>query len=293
MILVTGSSGHLGAAVVNELLNRVEAKNIAVMARDVSKLSEFKALGVEVRQGDYNDLKSLILAFKDVDKLYFVSGSDIEKRNQQHINVVDAAKEAGVKHIIYTSFQRKTEAKDSVIGFIANSHIDTEEYIKASGIPYTILKHALYMEVIPLFIGQQVLESGVVYIPTEDGKVNFTSRQDLAEGAAKILTTNGHENKYYEFGSDVAVSMEDIAQILSKLSGKNISFVSPTTQDFVKTLGEIGVPKPAIDITLGFSAGIAAGEFNAPTTTLKDLLGHELINIPTFLEATYLTTETI
>ncbi|WP_338733962.1 SDR family oxidoreductase [Mangrovimonas cancribranchiae] len=288
MILITGASGNLGNAVTNELLYRIEASQIAVMSRDTSKVNKFKKKGVQIRQGDYNDYESLVKAFSGIDKLYFVSGSDIVSRMKQHENVIKAAKEVGVKHIVYTSFQRKTNKKDSVIQFVAESHINTEELIKNSGISYTILKHALYMEVLPLFIGEDVIEKQTIYLPANAGKVSFASRLDMAEGAAIILSTTGHENKEYEFGGEASYGMEDIAQILTKLSGKDVTYVSPKKDDFVTTLNDAGVPKPAIDVTVGFSQGIAAGEFNQPTTTLKDLLGRELLSLTTYLEAEFL-----
>ncbi|MCF1191547.1 SDR family oxidoreductase [Mangrovimonas sp. AS39] len=288
MILITGASGHLGAAVVNELLNRVEASQLAVLSRNVEKVNKFKELGVEVRQGDYDDYDSLVKAFKGVDSLYFVSGNDIASRMQQHENVVKAAKEAGVKHIVYTSFQRQTDELDSIIQFVAESHIKTEDLIKESGIPYTILKHGLYLEVLPLFIGDTILETQTVFLPADDGKVSFASRADMAQGAAIILSTSGHEGKTYEFGGEVSYGMKNVAEILSKLSGKDISYISPTIEDFVNALSEAGVPQGAIDVTVGFSQGIAAGEFDQPTTTLKDILGHELLSLSTFLEATFI-----
>ncbi|RSK38602.1 SDR family oxidoreductase [Mangrovimonas spongiae] len=287
MILITGASGNLGSAVTNELLYRIEASQIAVMSRDTGKVDKFKKKGVQVRQGDYNDYESLVKAFSGIDKLYFVSGSDIVSRMKQHENVIKAAKEVGIKHIVYTSFQRKTNNKDSVIQFVAESHINTEELIKNSGIPYTILKHALYMEVLPLFIGEDVIEKQTIYLPANEGKVSFASRADMAQGAAIILSTKDHLGKTYEFGGEKSFTMEDVAQILTELSGKEITYISPKTDDFITTLSDAGVPKPAIDVTVGFSLGIAAGEFNQPTTTLKDLLGHELLSLSTYLEAEF------
>ncbi|WP_418511722.1 SDR family oxidoreductase [Corallibacter sp.] len=287
MILVTGASGQLGDLVVKQLLNKIQASEIAVLSRDTSKVENLKKLGVEVRQGDYDNYKTLVNAFAGIKKLYFVSASDIEKRDSQHENVVNAAIEAGIEHIVYTSFQRKTDKKDSVIGFIANSHLDTEQKIKDSGLTYTILKHALYMEVIPLFIGDNVLDTKTIYIPTEQGQVSFVSRKDLAEGAAIILTTSGHNNKVYEFGNDKVLSMQDIAQELSKLANQTISYTSPKPEDFVATLTQNNVPKPFIDLRLGFSIGIAADEFNNPTDELKNLLGKDLISISSYLKDTY------
>lgn len=287
MILVTGASGNLGSAVVNELLLRIPAEEIAVLSRDEAKVAALAAKGVTVKIGDYDNYESLVAAFQGIDKLYFVSGSDIEKRTTQHENVVNAAKEAGVGHVVYTSFQRKTDSADSVIGFVAASHLKTEELLKTSGLTYTILKHGLYLEVLPLFLGEHVVDTATVFLPAGDGKVSFAARQDMAEGGAIVLTSAGHENKVYEFGGATSYSMQDIANVLAEVSGKEIAYVSPTTDDFVNALTEAGVPKFAIDLTLGFSLGIAAEEFDGPTTELADLLGHELISPAVFLKGAY------
>src|SRR5687768_1781638 len=113
MILVTGATGHLGKAAAEFLLKKTAPSNIAVLARDAARVSDLVSRGVEVRKADYSDYASLLKAFKGVDKLYFVSGTDVINRQQQQANVVKAAIEAGVKHVLYTSFQRKNESGTS------------------------------------------------------------------------------------------------------------------------------------------------------------------------------------
>ena len=144
MILVTGATGPLGKAVVESLLKKTPASNITALVRDPAKSEALKEQGVDIRQGDYNNYDSLVKAFTGIDKLYFVSGNDIPNRSTQQANVVRAAKQAGVKHILYTSFQRKNETFSSPIALVAQSHLQTEKALKESGIPYTILKHTLY-----------------------------------------------------------------------------------------------------------------------------------------------------
>lgn len=117
-ILVTGATGGLGSAVVNFLLEKTAASNIAVLVRDSAKVEALKEKGVSIVVGDYSDIDSLIAAFQGIDKLYFVSGSDIQHRLLQQENVVKAAVAAGVKHVVYTSFQRKNETATSPIAFV-------------------------------------------------------------------------------------------------------------------------------------------------------------------------------
>ncbi len=286
-ILVTGATGGLGSAVVNFLLEKTAASNISVLVRDAAKVETLKEKGVNIVVGDYSDIDSLIAAFQGIDKLYFVSGSDVQHRLAQQENVVKAAVAAGVKHVIYTSFQRKNETETSPIVFVAKSHIQTEEWLKASGLNYTILKHTLYADILPLFIGGQVLETGVIYQPAGDGKTAFALRTDMAEAGANILTSEGHENKIYEITGAKTYSYQDIAAIISSITGKQIVYVSPSVEEFSKTLTEAGVPAEYIGLFAGFSGAIKEGEFDEVSTDLATLLGRTPTSLETYLQGVY------
>jgi NAD(P)H dehydrogenase (quinone) len=286
-ILVTGSTGQLGKEVVNELLNRVSVSQVSALVRDPAKAEALQAKGVKVIQGDYTDYASLVAAFKGIDKLYFVSSSDIMNRFAQHQNVVKAAVEAKVGHIIYTSAQRKSEDGTSPIALVADAHWQTDNLIKQSGLTYTILKHGLYTDIVPLFMGEQVLQTSTIFLPAADGKSSYASRKDLATAGAIVLTTKGHENKVYEMGGNVAYSFHDIAGILSELSGKTIGYVSPTQEVFSEQLKSYGVPEQAIQGAATFCVAIAQGEFDFPSTDLETILGRKPQTVREFLKAAY------
>ncbi|MGI4761448.1 MAG: SDR family oxidoreductase [Janthinobacterium lividum] len=285
-ILVTGATGGLGRAVVDNLLKTVSPGDVSVLVRDPAKAADLQAQGVTIKQGDYNDYASLVAAFAGVDKLFLVSSNDIPNRVPQHTNAVNAAKEAGVKHVVYTSFQRKTEDGSSAAWFIAEAHLATEKLLTESGLPYTILQNALYLDVLPLFMGP-VLETGTIYLPAGEGKVPYASRADMGAAGAAVLTGTGHENQTYAIANDTSYSFHDIAKILSDLSGKPIHYVSPTAEEFDAALTAAGVPVEAIQMTAGFCAAIKQGEFDFPATTLKQLLGRQPESATTFLKATY------
>ena len=285
-ILVTGATGGLGKAVVDNLLKTVSPSGISVLVRDPAKAADLQAQGVTIKQGDYNDYASLVAAFAGVDKLFLVSGNDVPNRVPQHTNAINAAKEAGVKHVVYTSFQRKTEDGSSAAAFIAEAHLATEKLLKASGLTYTILKNALYLEVLPLFMGP-VLETSTIYLPAGEGKVPYASRTDLGAAGAAVLTGTGHENQAYELCSNTSYSFHDIARILSDLSGKTIQYVSPDAAAFIAALTAAGVPAEANHMTAGFSVAIGQGEFDFPSTTLEKLLGRQPESAEQFLKAAY------
>lgn len=286
-IMVTGATGQLGSQVLNLLVEKTGGNGISAIARDVTKLTEFSALGVNVVYGDYNDRNSLVKAFSGIDLLYFVSGSDVSSRLQQHENVVAAAREAGVKHVVYTSFQRRNETENSPVFLIAQAHLLTEKLLKESGLTYTILKHALYSDVVPMFIGSDVLEKGIIYQPAGDGKVAFTSRSDMAKAGVAVLTGEGHENKTYEIAGEKSYAYSDVAEILSKIGGKPVVYVSPTAEEFSKTLSEAGVLAEIIGMVGAFSEGIKQGEFDFPGTELEKLIGEKPEDLAGFLSKVY------
>jgi|WetSurMetagenome_2_1015567.scaffolds.fasta_scaffold24475_2 NAD(P)H dehydrogenase (quinone) len=286
-ILITGATGQLGSAVVNELIEKKLTKNLSVLARDLSKVSKLKETGVHLVQGDYNNYNSLIKAFKGVDKLYFVSGSDVLNRSPQHENIVKAAKEANVGHVIYTSFQRKTDDATSPIAFVAKAHILAEKLIKESGLTYTIMKHALYADIVPTFMGDQVLNSGVIFLPAGNGKASFTSRKDMASAGVAVLTGKGHENKIYEISVDRSYSFSDVAVLLSELSGKQIHYAAPDADTFSKALEKAGVPKDGILVMTSFCKAISQGEFDFPDKTLEKLIGRKPESLKDFLKIAY------
>ncbi|PMD87112.1 NAD(P)-dependent oxidoreductase [Siphonobacter sp. BAB-5405] len=281
-ILVTGATGHLGTAVVNELLTKVDPSSISVLVRDLPKAEALQAKGVTVLQGDYSDYNSLVNAFQGFDKLYFVSSSEIINRLAQHENVVKAAKEANVGHIFYTSAQRKSEDGTSPIALVGDAHYKTDQLIQASGLTYTILKHGLYSDILPMFMGANVVETGTIFLPAGEGKTSFASRNDMAAAAAILLTTEGHENKIYELGGVTAKSFHDIAGMLSRLSGKTIEYVSPSAEVFAQQLKSFGVPEEAIQGASTFCLAIAQGEFNFPSRDLETILGRKPESVETF-----------
>ncbi len=142
MIVVTGATGELGRHVVEQLLEKVPASRIAVAVRNLEKAADFAARGVEVREADYNRPETLREAFKGAEKVLLISGSEVGSRVAQHSAVVDAAKEAGVGLIAYTSAPHA----DTTPMLLAAEHKATEEYILASGLPYTFLRNGWYNE---------------------------------------------------------------------------------------------------------------------------------------------------
>jgi len=282
-IIVTGATGNLGKKVIGFLLEKMPSSQLSVFVRNEDKAQDLKAQGITVKLGNYDDYPSMVSAFTGVDKIYLISSSEIGKRLQQQTSAINAAKEAGVKQVFFTSFQRTTEDTSSPLGALGKDYVATEDVLKTSGLAYTIMKHSLYMEVI-LPLCEKALQTGTIYTPAGEGKVSFAARVDLAEAAANVLTTYGHENEIYEFSGPLSYSYGDIANILSELSGKKIDYVSPTAEIFQQEQLKAGITVERSRFALVFGEAIRRGEFDHPDPTLEEFLGRNPLDPREFLK---------
>lgn len=287
MILVTGATGNYGKTTIDFLLKKgISPNSIAALVRDEAKAEDLKEKGISLKNGDYNNYESLLEAFKGVDKLLLISSSDVAHRGQQHENAVKAAIEAGVNHIIYTSFERKNDTETSPIAMLAKSHIDTENQIKASGMTYTMLRNNLYLDALPMFFGEQIATTGI-FLPAGDTKSAFASRNDMAEATANILTNSGHEDKEYSLSNTENISIQEIAQDLSEIIGTKINYVSPSQDIYIETLKGAGVPAEYMGMFAGFAEAIKQGEFSTDKTDLENLLGRKPTTAKAFFTEVY------
>lgn len=285
MILVTGATGQLGSAIVNNLLLQVSPSEIAVLVRDEEKAKELKSKGVQIRIGDYKNPNSLVNAFKDVEKLILISSNDFNDRIGQHKNAIDAAKKAGVKHIIYTSMSMNDIETSPLKPFLAD-HYETEDYIKNNGFTYTMMQHSLYLDVLPMFIGEQVLETGV-FFPAGEGRVAYASRTDLAEAIAKVALSDAFDNQSLPMTNVKNYSYADVAKTLTELSGKEVAYVSPTPEVFELTLKGFNLPEPIIQMSLGFAAGMKNNDFDKVYPNLEEILGRKPLTLKEYLKSVY------
>lgn len=163
----------------------------------------------------------------------------------------------------------------------------TDNLIKDSGLTYTILKHGLYTDILPMFMGDQVIETATVFLPAGDGGAAYASRTDLAAAGALLLSSKGHENKTYEMGGKESYSFHDIAGMLGELSGKTIQYASPSPKAFTEQLKSYGISDEAIQAAASFCVAIAHGEFDFPSTDLEKILGRKPQSVKQFLKEAY------
>ncbi|WP_372027170.1 SDR family oxidoreductase [Tistrella mobilis] len=284
-ILVTGATGNIGRMTLDHLLTRRPAGDLVGIARDPARASGLASKGIEIRRGDYFDHDGLLHAFDGVEKVMLVSATAFTDRTTQHDNVINAARHAGVKHIVYMPIIHKAGSGFS-LPQVTGEDLRVEEKLKASGLTYTLVRHPPFLENIEPYAGGDLLNAGI-NAPAGAGKAGYACRDDLAEAHAVVLSESGHENKAYSLYGGPAVSFRDVAQILSDISGKPVPFNAIPDQDYIARLMAAGLPEPVAGFVLAWVQGVNAGEWDGQSDDLEKLLGRKPTTPIEFLRASY------
>lgn len=284
MILVTGATGHLGSAVINQLLTRITTDQFAGMARSEEKAQALLTKGVPVRIGDLDEVSSLEKAFDGVEKLLLISTVSHERAAQQKA-VIEAAKKAGIHHIVYTGVAIN-DVSTAATRFIMESHFQTEDALRESGLTYTFLRNSLYADVIPMYVGNDVLETGI-YFPAGKGKSPYALRREMGEAAANVLLQSGHENKTYDITGSELYSFTDVARALSDLSGKLVPYMDANEGEYLEKLKQYGRPAFLTSILPAFAQDIKHRQFDIVADDLSNLLGRKPIALKEALKEIY------
>lgn len=272
-IAVTAATGQLGQLVVQSLLNRgVEAPDIVAVVRNPEKAVPLAAQGVTVRQADYNEPDALAAAFAGVDRVLLISGSEVGQRVEQHRNVVDAARAAGVRLIAYTSILKA----DTTSLKLAAEHKATEEIIRASGLPFVFLRNSWYTENYTGTLAQ-TLEHGAILGSAGEGRVSAATRADYAEAAAAVLTGEGHENAVYELGGDESFTLAELAAEIDRQSGTEVVYRNLPVEEYTQVLVRVGLPEPVAATFADADRGISQGELFTDSGDLRRLIGRPAI----------------
>ncbi|AHG40695.1 quinone oxidoreductase [Pseudomonas syringae CC1557] len=255
MIVVTGATGQLGRLVIEQLLTRLPASQIIAAVRSPEKAADLAALGIQVRQADYSQPSTLDSAFAGAKKLLLVSSSEVGQRLVQHKAVVDAAKNAGIKLLAYTSV---LHADRSALG-LAKEHRETEDYLHASGLPFVLLRNGWYTE--NYVAGAQgALAHGAVLGCAGEGRISSASRLDYAEAAATVLTDDQDQaGRVYELAGDDFYTLADYAAELSRQSGKTLAYVDLPQSEFEAALIKAGLPDFVAQLLADSDAAAAKG----------------------------------
>jgi NAD(P)H dehydrogenase (quinone) len=268
MIAVTGATGQLGRLVVEGLLASQPASSIVAIVRDPAKASAWAARGVQVRQGDYTQPAALAQALKGVDKLLLISSSEVGQRVPQHRNVIDAARQAGVKLVAYTSILR---ADSSPLG-LAREHRETEALLRSSGLPHVLLRNGWYTENYTASAPAAV-QHGAVLGSAGAGRYAFAARADYAAAAVAALTQEGQAGRVYELAGDTAYTLADYAAEIARQSGKPVVYKDLPEADYAAALVQIGLPDFVAAMLAESDVGASKGALFDEGRALSRLIG--------------------
>ncbi|WP_313397039.1 SDR family oxidoreductase [Atlantibacter hermannii] len=280
MIAVTGATGQLGQLVINELLTTHNAQDIVAIVRNPAKAQAFAQKGVQVREADYGNSAALAQALQGVEKLLLISSSEVGQRAPQHRNIINAAKSAGVQLIAYTSL---LHADTSPLGLRAE-HIETENDLAQSGIPFVLLRNGWYSENYLASV-PAALEHGAFIGSAGDGKIASASRQDYAAAAAKVLSLDNQAGKVYELAGDEAWTLTELAEKLSALTGKSVVYQNLSEADFAAALQNAGLPEGFARLLADSDVGASKGGLYDDSHQLSRLIGRPTTSIDDSLKA--------
>ena len=273
-IAVTGVTGNLGG-MVSRLCkkNGIEVRNLA---RNVEKA---KKLGFSnVFKSSYDKSEDTVKSLEGIEVLFMVSGSENPNRVQQHKDFIDAAKVAGVSHIIYLSFYN---ASKNSIFTLGRDHYATEEYIKESGFKYTFLRDNFYAD----FFVDLCREYGEIKGPAGNGKVSAVVRSDVSEVAAKILENPGKwENQTLNMTGPEELSMAEIVKAVSEYFGKEIKYIEETVEEAYESRKIWKAEQWEYDSWVSTYTAIAENEQSGISNDIEKVLGRKATSLAEYLK---------
>ena len=269
MIAVTGATGKLGRQVVAGLLEKVPASEIVAAVRTPDKAADLAALGVQVREADYTKPETWASALVGADKVLLISGNDIgADRVTQHQAVTDAAKDAGVMLLAYTSILHA----DTTPLKLAETHKKTEKNIRASGLPFVFLRNGWYFENQTAALAPAI-QHGAILGTAGDGRFASAAIADYAAAAVAVLTQPGQENKVYELAGDAPYTMTEMAAEVTKHTGKQVVYTNLPPDGYQSALVSFGIPAFLAGYLVDAEEGAAKGELDDTSGQLHALIG--------------------
>jgi NAD(P)H dehydrogenase (quinone) len=281
-VAVTGSTGALGSRVARRLSDLGIPQRLLV--RNPSRAPDLA--GAEIVAASYQDGAAMRAALEGIDTLFLVSGHEALGRVPLHISAIDAAKAARVRRIVYVSFL--AAAADATFTF-ARDHAATEHHIASTGLAYTFLRDSLYLDDLPSFIWAD----GAIAGPAGDGRVAPVSRDDIADVAAQVLADatdatphfSIHDGVTYDLTGPTALTMAEIAAVLSEVSGVPVRYHAETLDEARASRAPSGAPDWEIEGWVSSYAAIATGELDVVSDTVARLAGHPATSVRDWLLA--------
>lgn len=285
MIVVTGATGKLGSQVTSHLLKMGKVQDFIATSRTEAGVTQLRKQGMQARLADFDDPSSMHLAFSGASKVLLISTMDSNRYNQ-HQNVIDAAKFADVKHVIYTSLAIK-DIHTSAVKELMVSHFQTEEYLIKSGLKYTILRNTMYADALVDILGIDGFNSNI-NIPAGKGKVPFALRREMGEATANLLLQPNHENVIYNITGSHSYSFSDISKTLKDIRGNQVYYNDISEDIYHQQLKERGFTDFAIYLHSGTIKDVRNGLYEIVDETMEKLLGRPTANLSDSLRELFL-----
>ncbi len=272
LVGVTGATGAVGGLVAGHLSDRGIPMRLIV--RDPRRAPALP--GAQIATATYSDRESLLRAFTGVETLFLVSAREAIDRLEQHERAVEAAAAAGVGKIVYLSF---LGAGPDATFVLARQHFHTEQYIKETGARFVFLRDALYMDYLPLLVGSD----GVIRGPAGNGRTGFVTRDDVAEAAAAVLVSSGHDGTTFDMTGPESLDLHQAAERLGRFIGRPLEYHAETEEEAYASREIYGAPDWEVEGWVTSYLAIANGEMDIVSDSVPRLTGHEAINLEAFL----------
>ncbi len=281
---MSGASGHLGGGVAARLADAgIEQRLLVRSPERAPRLGRS-----EVAPADYADATACAAALAGIDTVFMVSGAEEPNRTTAHRTFVDAARAAGVRRIVYTSF---LGASPTATFTLARDHWDTEQHIRSTGLLFTFLRDNLYADQLPLFAGSD----GVLLGPGGDGRVSAVARRDVADVAAAVLLAadsphgsehrSEHDGRTYDLTGPQALSLAEAARIITEVTGRPTRYQNQTLAEAYASRRGYGAPDWQLDAWVSTYTAIAIGELARVTQDVQTVAGHPATDLRELLSA--------
>lgn len=281
----TGATGALGGAVARLLADAGRGQRLLV--RDPARAPRLEgAVAVPLGPGGYADRGAAVEALTGVEVLLFVSAGEAEDRLAQHRTFVEAAAEAGVRHVVYTSFVGASPTCTFTLG---RDHAATEDALRRSGLAWTVLRDSFYLELMPHLVG----EDGAVRGPAGDGRLAAVARTDVAEVAARVLQDvvdrpGAHAGATYDLTGPEALTFAEVAATISEVAGREVRFVDETVEEAYASRAAYDAPPWQVDAWVSTYTAVRAGELADVSGDVERLLGRPARTLRQVLEERHL-----
>jgi len=276
MILLTGATGKVGGELARQL---TEADiPFSAIARSREKAAALLDMDADVVFGDLEDREFLTATMAGIERAVLVM-PNVENQLAIETQFIDVAAESGVKHIVYLS---SLESVPGATNPITSIHVATEEHLKASGLAWTMIRPAFFMQTFSAS-APRIKETGNIVLPLGQAKLATTDLRDAAAVMTKVLTESGHENQSYDLTGPELLTMEEIAARFSEVLGKKFSYVDLPLETFTKRLAAVGFSDWRVKAVAAELHSIANGSLDHTTETVQQLLGRPANSIDVFV----------